>query len=324
MRKVLIIGAGEIGSRHLQGIAGVKENLSISVIDPSIDSLNLSKKRFFEVQKENNEHVISFSQNLSQMENLDLAIIATSSNVRKKVFLDLLEYGIPKYIIFEKFAFQKHNDFYEISRLLKKNKIRAWVNCPNRTFPSYKNIKKKLTNTKEIFMCVAGGNWGLASNSIHYLDLFSYLIDSSNIKIASSEIDKTLYKSKREGFYELGGEILFKSEFNSSLFLRDIKSSKRSVNITISTEEFNVNIDESSSSCTIQSANNLWKHEINGFSIPFQSTLTTELADHLLNTGKCELIDFNDSIDLHSILLKLFLDKFNKRLEEQIDYCPIT
>ena len=45
MRNILIVGAGEIGSRHLQGIAAVKEKLSISVIDPSIDSLNLSKKK---------------------------------------------------------------------------------------------------------------------------------------------------------------------------------------------------------------------------------------------------------------------------------------
>ena len=63
--------------------------------------------------------------------------------------------------------------------------------------------------------------------------------------------------------------------------------------------------------------------EINDFSIPFQA-LTTELADHLRNTGECALIDFNDSSDLHSILIQLFLDKFNKRLEEKIDYCPIT
>ena len=41
-------------------------------------------------QKKDNQHVISFSQNLSRMENLDLVVIATSSNVRKKVFLDLI------------------------------------------------------------------------------------------------------------------------------------------------------------------------------------------------------------------------------------------
>ena len=120
MRKVLIVGAGEIGSRHLQGIAGVKENLSISVIDPSIDSLNLSKKRFFEVQKKDNQHDISFSQNLSRMENLDLVVIATSSNVRKKVFL-IYWNGMPN-IIFERHS--KHKDFMKFL-VCKKNKIRA-------------------------------------------------------------------------------------------------------------------------------------------------------------------------------------------------------
>ena len=59
---------------------------------------------------------------------------------------------------------------------------------------------------------------------------------------------------------------------NSTLFLRDIKSSKRSVNITISTEELNVNIDELHPP-EIQTADN--KHESMTL-VSFQSTLTTD------------------------------------------------
>ena len=45
-KKVVIIGAGNIGSRHLQALKAVKIPLEIFVIDPSQASLDLSKERY--------------------------------------------------------------------------------------------------------------------------------------------------------------------------------------------------------------------------------------------------------------------------------------
>ena len=42
--KVLIVGGGQIGSRHLQGALKSTHRLSITIVDPSLSSLELSKR----------------------------------------------------------------------------------------------------------------------------------------------------------------------------------------------------------------------------------------------------------------------------------------
>ena len=46
MKTVLVIGAGQLGSRHLQALKLVQNDLSISVVDPFQASLDVAKERF--------------------------------------------------------------------------------------------------------------------------------------------------------------------------------------------------------------------------------------------------------------------------------------
>jgi ornithine cyclodeaminase/alanine dehydrogenase-like protein (mu-crystallin family) len=46
MRQLVIVGAGNIGSRHLQALKLVKTPLKIHVIDPSMNALKISKERY--------------------------------------------------------------------------------------------------------------------------------------------------------------------------------------------------------------------------------------------------------------------------------------
>ncbi len=48
MKRIAVVGSGEIGSRHLQGLAKSKNKLSLYVVDSNNDSLELSKKRYNE------------------------------------------------------------------------------------------------------------------------------------------------------------------------------------------------------------------------------------------------------------------------------------
>ena len=82
---VVLIGAGNIGSRHLQGLAKVKFPLNITVIDPFEQSLKIAEERFYQI-KTKIKHSINFSQSIKNAPNqMDLAIIATSSNIRRNV-----------------------------------------------------------------------------------------------------------------------------------------------------------------------------------------------------------------------------------------------
>ena len=49
--KILLVGAGNVGSRYLQGLAKCKNNLDIFVIDVNNKSILKSKQRIHQVKK---------------------------------------------------------------------------------------------------------------------------------------------------------------------------------------------------------------------------------------------------------------------------------
>ena len=83
MQNILLVGAGQLGSRYLQGLSTVKLDLFITVVDPSDLSLNKAKKRWLEVGGDLSQHTIRWCKVLPlDLLLIDLAIIATSARGR--------------------------------------------------------------------------------------------------------------------------------------------------------------------------------------------------------------------------------------------------
>ena len=80
-----------------------------------------------------------------------------------------------KYIIFEKVLFQKVEEYHSVDMLLNRYKTRGWVNCHRRIYPTYQNLKELLFGEELVDMEVVGNGWGLACNSVHFIDLYAYL-----------------------------------------------------------------------------------------------------------------------------------------------------
>ena len=109
---VIIIGAGNLGSRHLQALALINKLINIDVIDPSEQALKVAKERFEQISVNKDLNNIRFLSNMNNLrEFIDVAIIATSSNIRKEVVEQLLKNRKIKYLILEKVVFQSYDDF---------------------------------------------------------------------------------------------------------------------------------------------------------------------------------------------------------------------
>ena len=90
MKKLAIIGAGQLGSRHLQGLAQINFEASIEVVDPNKTSLEIAKQRFKECPDNQNIISASYFQTLSSLSyDVDIAIIATGSKFRFQVLKNL-------------------------------------------------------------------------------------------------------------------------------------------------------------------------------------------------------------------------------------------
>ena len=57
MKKIALIGAGQLGSRHLQGLAKSDLEISIEVVEPFEVSRNTAKQRFEEIPT--NEKIVN-------------------------------------------------------------------------------------------------------------------------------------------------------------------------------------------------------------------------------------------------------------------------
>lgn len=319
---ILIIGAGQIGSKHLQGALKSYNKLLITIVDPSLNSLKVSKKSAKKIVLGNIGSTVKYRQKLPKNKNFEICIISTNADVRAKVTRELLLHCRIKYIIFEKILFQKNTDYEIISKLLKEKNIKAWVNCPNRTYLFYKKIKNKLDIIDEVVeMDVNGSSWGMACNSIHYIDLFSYLVSSSNIKIVNKNLSNNILNNKRgRNFYEVNGSLEFKIA-NHSLKITCKDSTKTFINVRIKNKNIEFFIDE---------LGKILKTNVNGLTniknitIPYISSTTAKLIDNLIDKNKCDLSLFSDSCKYHLVILSEFTKHFSQIFKKKLIQCPIT
>lgn len=318
---IAIVGGGLIGQRHLESINKFNKKLFIFIVDKNQSILEKLKKK---AKKLNLKHKYFFFNNVNKLpKKIDLAIISTTAEVRKNITIKLLNRSGVRFIIFEKFVFQNIDDFKKIIRLLKLKKVKSWVNCPRRMFEVYKRLKKKI-NKKSIKMNVEGSNWGLASNSIHMLDLFSFFTNQKKFNLLSSSLDEKIYKTKREKFIELSGTIKFKSLKNSTISLADKIYGKKYLKITIYTKnrKFLIYEKEKVINYFELKKNSLKKHQ--KFEVIYQSNLTHKQVKQILKNGKSELNTLEDSQIMHCLLINIFNKHLSKLKNKKVLNCPIT
>lgn len=323
---IVLIGAGQIGSRHLQAIRNIHQNLSITVVDSKESSLKVCQQRYEEVEVSEGEKEISFTTSLADINNpVDVCIIATNSNVRAKVTEELLSTVSVKNIIFEKVLFQKIEEYDFIEALLKSKGVKAWVNCPRRLFPIYKNLRKKLASlNKPMHLSVVGGEWGMASNSIHFIDLASFLCEESSYNISFINIDDTLIESKRVGFSEICGTISGTFVNGASFYLKSIKGAPAIHSVNITTQD-NIHVVDEINQLhhqVINSDNCNFNHKI---FIPYQSGLTNIIIESIISDGSCELTPFEESCQIHKPLINGIKKQMSKSYSyEQLNSYLIT
>ena len=118
---ILIIGLGNIGSRHFESILEIKNKTKIILCELDDKKLNRLKK-FKKINK--NNHEILFKNKLIDFETkIDVAILATSS-FKKDIIKRLIQTNSVDNLIIEKVAFDNIKDYLEILNITNENKIK--------------------------------------------------------------------------------------------------------------------------------------------------------------------------------------------------------
>ena len=304
MFKCLLVGAGQLGSRYLQGLAQVEQPLSVQVVEPSHSSVNLAQQRLADVQLSNKVD-IQFHETIEYCSSdYDLAIIATPSHCRPDVVANVNSCCKINGWILEKILAQSASELRRIEQALKFSD-RVWVNTPRRIMPWYESIKKELFSTSANLRSVrvSGGCWGLACNSIHFIDLVSWLSNSQVRSVSSSDLIKWS-KSKRIGCYEVFGKLNVEFMNQTQLeLICDESDSKLQIEIIASDENWLISESDGKAISSLG-------HEIVG-ELDYQSSLTAPLVHQILTTGYCRLPSLADSASQHRPLLDSLLKHWN-------------
>ena len=322
---LLLVGAGQIGSRHLQSCLKFYENLEIYVVDGSEESLRVSRSRASEVEslKNHQVHYVTDLADINEHE-FDFLIIATGAGPRLSVLVEVLEKFIIKNAILEKILFQTSDAYKYASKLISEKKVNTFVNCPFRAYPFFKEVKKKyIKNDCSVELNYRGGEWvGLACNSIHYLDLMNFLTDEKLEEIDVGFLDREIISSKREGNVEFTGVITGTYSNGSKISIESIAGSDLPSTMEILTGDHTIIIDELTGRFEIYKEKLLI--EKSSYDVLYQSDLTHLMLEQIEKTKSCELIDFHESVKLHHEFVNKLLWHYNEFSGNDTKILPIT
>jgi len=131
MKQVLIIGSGQLGSRHLQGLPRSEPALSIHLLDPSTESLARRASGGRDRQLATPQPVHR-SRRSGPTPLIDLAISATTSDHRLASLKTVFATTRIDALVLEKVLFRSLAEYADAENLLAKHDVRTWVDCARR------------------------------------------------------------------------------------------------------------------------------------------------------------------------------------------------
>lgn len=324
MREFLLVGAGQLGSRHLQALAQFDAaDMAISVVDPSPAALELARERLAQVTTSSRLRAVRYLPALADVpaDRIDFAVIATGANCRLAVLRELLATRAVRALLLEKVLFQSVAELDEASALLAASAVPAWVNCPRRQFPGYRTLRDRLAGEGALRLQVAGHNWGLACNAIHFIDLWAFLSGRHDYRLDAEGLGAS-FPSKRPGFLEIAGRLAGGDGETRFELAVSVDEAPASVQVDIDTEHFAIVVEEAAGRCRLTRKGDGAVEDI-AFPVLFQSQLTHLVATAALAGGAVPLTPFAESAALHRPLLAALLGAF-RRQDPALARCPIT
>lgn len=322
MSSIAIIGAGQIGSRHLQALAAMQDEASIRLVDPARASLERAAQRWAEA---GGTRPLELVEDLDAVgDEVDVAIIATSADVRRVVTERLLARTRVRFIVFEKVLFQSLDDYGAIAALLCERGTTAFVNCPRRQWPVYREFRARHGALGRVGFHVDGAGWGLACNVVHFVDLFAFLTGQDDLALSAEALVAGSVPAKRPGFVELNGALRGTARDGSHVSFTHHAAGGAPPTIVLASEHLRAVFMEAGRCLRMSRAEDGWSWTEHPLQPRNQSELTHLVVRDLVSRGTCELTPFEQSSRHHVAVIEAFLEHLSRTSQLPVHTCPIT
>lgn len=302
MNKVIIIGVGNIGKRHLQAV---------------VNSTNIDKIICYDLFKETTESILTFCETnnisdsritllykeeevLEQTNKESIVIIATTAKNRLPLFESIISKK-PKAIIVEKPVVQNSYEFGLLKEWINQNNIPVYVNFIAHAQPFYQKIKEEVSSSNELTFYTSMPLWGLSTVGIHQIELFLWLTGGVTFKASYGKWFKT-YEQKRKGFHDIAGIINIDLEngkfatINSKLNPDGVSS----INIISDTKSYTI-LENLDTLITVDKENGV---KIEPLNVRFVSMYMNEVVDSIIDGERIILPSIQESEASHKILFE--------------------
>ena len=201
--RVLVVGAGRMGQRHLVGLSQL--GLELHVVDPRVDEVPGA----------------TVHADFPALD-FDAAVLAETAAGRLERVRRVVDLGVPR-ILVEKPLEQSRSRTRELVAALAG--VDASCDLPLRTVPF-------LADLRPLDLAVTGGAFGLAGNGLHWIDLARALAGGGG-ELLWGELDETPIASGRgEGFRDYGGRGVFGFAGGLRLYLASLAASPAPMSVT--------------------------------------------------------------------------------------------
>ncbi|MBR9824351.1 MAG: hypothetical protein GYB36_00950 [Alphaproteobacteria bacterium] len=315
-KTIVLVGCGNIGSRTLQSLLGIDsanlQSLTIWCFDPNPKSLELAQTRAAEVSTaaDANGHKVEFVNRLHDLPtHADLAIISTTSSHRWSATNELLAHTSVERLILEKFLFTEAEHYGLAAELFAKTGTSCWVNCPRPAWPGYLNLATRIKGRGPVQARVAGSNWAMASNVIHFLAAFSAITGERFTEFDSHRLDPEPIENKRGGYKEISGTLGAIGSGGSRVDILCDTASRSGITVDILSSAGRFILFEAQNKMLFQAEDSDWQWSETEFPMLFASQMSAAFAE-LMTAGRCPLPTFEDMTEPHLALMRVFNSVF--------------
>ncbi len=285
--KICVIGVGNIGMRYVQGISKKIPDAQLYLVD--------SPARVQELHKLELDNTTLLTSLDDLKSSIDLCVVATSCEPRLAIYKRCLELN-PRYVILEKYLFKSREEFEECLLL---ERVPTFVNQWMYGSQTFDCLFEEEARSVQL----AGSGWGLACNAVHWMDVFKRHMNITDLQVGSDTSVSKVFPSKRAGYEEIYGELVFVDEDSDKTFTlidQGDESLSGVQEIRVDDRVYYFDFTQITQDERVLSR------------FPYFSDLIGDIAGEIMDKGRCHLPLLEESISQH-LLIEDILEKLEYR-----------
>lgn len=241
MKTAAVIGCGRMGARHVEALMGLGFEI-VGLYDINRENCEAVANKYHL-----NPHGLSTEIDRLFKENpLDLCVIATTAPSHKEYIFQAVEANIKK-ILCEKPLAISVKECLEIMKVAEEKGVAIAVNHQMRYLDQY-IIPKKMLQTEEFggleSVSVTAGNFGMAMNGLHYIEMMRYMFDESPSRVTAWFDNADLPNPRGPHFIDKSGCLRITTATGKRFYLDASASNGHGITVTYAAKRGQIVVDE--------------------------------------------------------------------------------